>query len=137
MVSGNKNKCELAKEYYYDMLDPHTVGEVPENIQDHIANCLHCVRKLAQLYQLLSDSAHCNQKEPTTIRPQTARHFPLHEEQKIDCQMVKEFLPLLVDPKPEIQIPTIVTVHLDQCPQCTQDLETLRSSKLKSKQSRA
>jgi predicted anti-sigma-YlaC factor YlaD len=127
MLSGNKNKCELAKEYFYDMLDPDTVDKVPGHIQDHIANCLHCVSKLAQLYQLLSDSAHFNQKEPTTIRPQTARHFPLHEGQQVDCKMVKEFLPLLVDPEPEMQIPTIVTVHLDHCPQCRQDFETLRS----------
>jgi predicted anti-sigma-YlaC factor YlaD len=136
MLFGNKNKCELAKEYYYDMLDPDTIDEVPENIQDHIANCLNCVRKLARLYQLLSDSAHCNQKEPATIRSQTARYFPLHKEQQVDCKMVKEFLPLFVDPEPEIQIPTIVTVHLDQCPQCNRDFETLRSLKLNSKKSR-
>ncbi|NIP22595.1 MAG: hypothetical protein GWO10_11680 [candidate division Zixibacteria bacterium] len=127
MVSGNKNKCELAKEYFYDILDPDTLDKVPEHIQDHIANCLHCVRKLAHLYQLLLDSAHCTQTEPTAIRPETARHFPLYEEQQVDCKMVKEFLPLLVDPEPEIQIPIIVTVHLDQCPQCRQDFENLRS----------
>lgn len=136
MITGNENQCELAKEYYYDMLDSDTVDQVPEDIQDHIANCLHCVRRLAQLHQLLSDSAHRNQKEPTTIRQiptQLARHFPLHKAQ-VDCAMVKEFLPLLVDPGPGIKIPTIVTVHLDQCPQCNQDFETLRSLKLNSKQ---
>ena len=136
MIDGNENQCELAKEYYYDMLDPDTVDQVPENIQDHIANCLHCVRKLAQLHQLLSDSAHRNQKEPATKRQiptQLARHFPLHKAQ-VDCTMVKEFLPLLVDPVPEIKIPTIVTVHLDQCRQCNHDFETLRSLRLNSKQ---
>lgn len=136
MIAGNKNQCELAKEYYYDMLGPDTVDQVPENIQDHIANCLHCVRKLAQLHQLLSNSAHCNQKEPATIQQistQLARHFPLHEAQ-VDCKMLKEFLPLLVDPGLGIKIPTIVTVHLDQCPQCNQDFETLRSLKLNPKQ---
>jgi predicted anti-sigma-YlaC factor YlaD len=129
MIAGEKNQCALAKEYYYDMLDPDTVDQVPENIQDHIANCLHCVRRLAQLHQLLSDLAHRNQKEPTTIRQiptQLARHFPLHKAQ-VDCAMVKKFLPLLVDPGSGIKIPTIVTVHLDQCPQCNQDFETLRS----------
>lgn len=134
MITGNENQCELAKEYYYDMLDPDTVDQVPEDIQDHIANCLHCVRRLAQLQLLLSDSDYCNQKESTTIRPETARYFPLYEEQQVDCKMVKEFLPLLVDPELEIRIPTIVTVHLDQCPQCMQDFETLRSLKLNSKQ---
>jgi len=136
MIDGNENQCELAKEYYYDMLDPDTVDQVPENIQDHIANCLHCVRRLAQLHQLLSDSAHRNQKEPTTIRQiptQLARHFPLHEAQ-VDCSMVKEFLPLLIDPGPGIKTPAIVTLHLDQCRQCNQDFETLRSLKLNSKQ---
>ena len=136
MIAGDENQCELAKEYYYDMLDPDTVDQVPENIQDHIANCLHCVRRLAQLHQLLSDSAHCNHKEPTIIRQistQLARHFPLHEAQ-VDCKMVKEFLPLCVDPGLGIKIPTIVTLHLDQCRQCNQDFETLRSLKLNSKQ---
>ncbi|MDH4240658.1 MAG: hypothetical protein OEW48_13950 [Phycisphaerae bacterium] len=136
MIAGNKNQCELAKEYYYDMLDPDTLEQVPENIQDHIANCLYCIRRLAQLHQLLSDSALRNQKEPTTIRQkptQLARHFPLHEAQ-VDCTMVKEFLPLLVEPGPGIKIPAIVTMHLDQCPQCNRDFETLRSLKLNSKQ---
>lgn len=136
MITGNENQCELAKEYYYDMLDPDTVDQVPEDIQDHIANCLHCVRRLAQLHQLLSDSDYCNQKESITIRQiltQLSRHFPLHEAQ-IDCKMVKEFLPLLVDPGLGIQIPTILTLHLDQCPQCHQDFETLRSLKLNPKQ---
>ncbi len=136
MITGNENQCELVKEYDYDMLDPDTVDQVPEDIQDHIANCRHCVRRLAQLHQLLSDSDYCNQKESITIRQiltQLARHFPLHEAQ-IDCKMVKEFLPLFADPGLRTQIPTILTMHMDQCSQCHQDFETLRSLKLDSKQ---
>jgi hypothetical protein len=136
MIAGNEHQCELAKEYYYDMLDPDTLDQVPENIQDHIANCLYCIRRLAQLHQLLSDSDLRNQKESTTIRqipPQSARHLSLHEAQ-VDCRMVKEFLPLLVEPGLGITIPAIVTKHLDECPQCNQDFETLRSLKLNSQQ---
>lgn len=137
MIAKNENsQCELAEKYYYDMLDPDTVNRVPENILAHVANCLHCVKKLAQLYELLSDSAHCNQEESAYIRQiptQLARHFSLLGV-RVNCQTVKEFLPLLADPDLEIKIPTPVTAHLDQCPQCSQDFETLRSLKLNSKQ---
>ena len=136
MIRRNKDQCDLASEYYYDMLNPDTMNQVPENIMVHVANCVHCVKKLAQLHESLSEEPPLGPEESFYIRQipiQLVRHFSLLDTE-VDCQTVKGFLPLLVDPELEITIPTPVTVHLDQCPQCSQDFETLRSLKLDSKQ---
>ena len=136
MINRNKNQCELASEYYYDMLNPDTMNQVPESIMVHVANCMHCVQKLAQLHKSLSNTTHISQEESSYIRQipiQLVRHFSLLGI-RVDCQKVKEFLPLLADPKLEIAIPTPITVHLDQCLQCQQDFETLCSLKLNPKQ---
>lgn len=136
MISRNKNECEFASEHYYDMLNPDTINQIPEDTLVHIANCVHCVKKLAQLHESLSEPTTLSQEESSYIRQmpvQLAKHFSLLEAQ-VDCRKVKEFLPVLAIPALEIKIPTPITVHLDQCPQCSQDFETLRSLKLDSKQ---
>jgi hypothetical protein len=136
MISRNKNQCEVASEYYCDMLNPDTMNQVPENIMVHVANCVHCVKKLAQLHESLSEATLFGQEKSFYIRQiliQLVRHFSLLDAE-VDCQTVKGFLPLFVAPELEITIPTPVTVHLDQCLQCSQDFETLRSLKLDLKQ---
>jgi hypothetical protein len=52
-------------------------------------------------------------------------HFHWLDE-PITCSQVRAFLPGLLDPSVEVRIPTPITVHLDQCPQCASDLQVLR-----------
>jgi hypothetical protein len=134
MVSKYQDDCEQAKLYFYNMLNPDTMDEVPKEMFLHVANCLACIKKLARLHKILSKPLEQEESSGIKLVPaQLVRHFDLLKVE-VDCKSVKEFLPLLVNPEYEITIPTPVTVHIDQCSQCIQDLEALRSLNLNSKQ---
>lgn len=134
MISKKKTQCELASEYYYDILNPDAANPVPEKIMVHAANCLHCVKELARLHETLSEPiTHEEATYVQQIPAQLVRHFSLLGVH-VDCQTAKGFLPLMVDPELEITIPTPITVHLDNCLQCHYDYETLRLLNLESKQ---
>ena len=62
-----------------------------------------------------------------------AKHFLLLDVQAT-CRSVKWAIPLLANHLFKVDIPTPVTVHLDQCAQCMKDLETLRSLELAPKE---
>jgi hypothetical protein len=55
----------------------------------------------------------------------TLSRLPLPE-RAVTCSRVKPFLPGLLLPEVQVRIPTPITVHLDHCPECTEDLEALR-----------
>ena len=51
-------------------------------------------------------------------------------DEHVACRDVKCFLPKLALACAQIRIPTPVTVHVDHCPQCTEDLAALRELNL-------
>jgi hypothetical protein len=52
----------------------------------------------------------------------------------VNCRTARPFLPSLADPALEVGVPTPITVHLDKCQQCSDDLERIRQMKLTHKQ---
>jgi hypothetical protein len=54
----------------------------------------------------------------------------------VTCNVVKPFLPTLFEPALEVSIPTPITVHLDSCRQCSEELETIRKLNLNHEQLR-
>jgi len=45
----------------------------------------------------------------------------------ISCQTAKQFLPLLADPQEKTAVSALVTSHIETCPQCKTDIETIHS----------
>jgi len=45
---------------------------------------------------------------------------------RITCRTARPFLPSMLDAALEIKVPTPITVHLDNCLQCREDLEVIR-----------
>jgi hypothetical protein len=138
MISFNPNPlCRQAEPYYCDFLFSESRDIVPGFIVDHIKQCPHCQEQLNQLENELSKANILLQSEPGQVagaitlilRP----HFA-YVGKPVTCQAVKPFLPGLLDPALEIRMPTPITVHLDHCKQCTQDLETIRGLNLSRKQ---
>ena len=52
----------------------------------------------------------------------------------VTCNIVKPFLPSLLDPALEIRIPTPIITHLHKCQQCAEDLDIIRCLNLNRKQ---
>jgi len=136
MVSQNREQCNPAVKHIYDMAFSGTIDTVPEDIRCHISNCPNCSQKLDQMRRFISESAVFKKSRATSmaqIVDQAKRHFAFIGK-IVDCRTVKGFLPLLADPKLNITIPTPITVHLDECRQCSEDYSTLRLLNLGSNQ---
>ncbi len=136
MKPRDKRLCNRAAKYFFRILNPRPSVTIPKKIMDHVNECPHCIENLAQFQSSQSDSAIYKETEHSSLRKiaeQMERHLLLLGAE-VGCQRVKAFLPLLADPELEIRIPTPITVHVDECEQCTADYSALRSLNLGSEQ---
>ncbi len=133
MVAFNGSEpCGRAEVYYHDFLVDGNDPSIPPGVREHIKRCAHCRRRLARLRDLLNEG-----ERPAAPRVDAQRavighlesHFRLLGE-RVTCRHVKRFLPGLLDSSARIRIPTPVTVHIDHCPACAADLESLKALKL-------
>jgi len=137
MIAPNNNSlCGEAKLYYYDFLHDESRELIPESILNHIEQCKHCHEKTDQLKVVLSQTDGIEPEQgqvSSAIITMLELHFAYIGE-RVTCKTVRPFLPGLLDPTLEIRIPTPITAHLDNCPQCAEALETIRSLNLNLKQ---
>jgi hypothetical protein len=137
MVAANLNSlCEEAELYYYAFILGKGHELIPEHIVEHISQCQKCQEQVNELKVALlqADSIDQEQKQANSA---TATILKLHFAcigKPVTCQTVKPFLPTLLDPVLQIRIPTPITAHLDNCQQCSEDLEVIRSLRLNRKQ---
>jgi len=138
MVALNRGaSCRDAEPYYYDFqLDPNNPA-VPDSVTGHIKDCAYCQEALRRLEGLLAES----ETGGTADRPQDDAELidalSLHFEyigDYVTCAHVKPFLPALAMPSGQIRIPTPITVHVDNCPQCAADLDAIRGLHLRAEQ---
>ena len=129
--------CRQAELHYYDFLQDHRRQLVPESVTAHFKQCKYCqvqINKLEELLSRLEDQAEPELKQnSTTVTAMLKSHFG-YLGQPVTCQTVKPFLPTLLDATLEIKIPTPITVHLDNCPQCCKDLDVIIDMGLSRKQ---
>jgi hypothetical protein len=140
MVALNFNSlCKEAELYYYDFLCREDRKAVPEFITDHIKQCRQCQGQLNQLAHVLSMAeGHIEpwQKQvDSAVNMMLKLHFA-YVGKTVTCQTARPFLPTLLDHALEIGIPTPITAHLDNCKECSEDLETIRMLNLSRKQLR-
>jgi len=126
-------RCGEAEAYFHDYLDDERRPPVPSAVIDHIRSCSRCRERLAQLKELLAETARLGAAEPagrdTRIVDELQAHFE-HLDEPVRCAQVKPFLPRLLDPSIRVRIPTPITIHLDNCPACSEDLEVLEGFEL-------
>jgi hypothetical protein len=140
MIAHNFNSlCKQAELYYYDFLSNESQELIPEFIIDHINHCQHCHEQINQLKDVLSqveDYIDPKQKQVSfAIVTWLKLHFA-YVGKPVTCETVKPFLPSLLEPALEIRIPTPITVHLDNCQRCSEDLDMIRKLNLSRKQLR-
>ncbi len=138
MIASNDNPiCQKAMLYYYDYLNDPTRENIPAESLAHIDQCRFCQTELERLQITLAEtesdeSLNLSQKDSVAIT-----NLSLHFEYigvSVKCKTVQPFLPSLADPALAIRIPTPITVHLDKCRQCADDLETIQKLNLTHKQ---
>jgi hypothetical protein len=133
----DKDACDIALEYMYDVIYSKDKELVPAQVQAHIESCSYCSKQLAGIKVFLTEHAGFRSQSKAVARARIGAYAKEHLEfigKQVDCRLIKEFLPLLADPMLSITIPTPITVHLDQCSQCSKDVAMLRSLNLKSSQ---
>jgi len=123
MHGYGESLCQEAREYYYDFL---CRGEkaVPKALVHHIRNCPFCQEEIRRLGEVIHSSDDPSRFPPTPAQDAVvealSREFELLSEQ-VRCRHVKRFLPDLSSPSRLIRIPTPVTIHAENCPQCAKD----------------
>lgn len=136
MITTNPNSsCREAELYYYDCAGGEGLGAVPEEVNEHIRGCVRCQGQIDGLKDVLSeagDGSESGQGSAAVVRL-LKLHFAYISE-RVSCATVKPFLASLSDPTLEIGIPTPITMHLDKCRWCSEDLERIRELKLDRKQ---
>lgn len=137
MIAPNFNlMCEVAKACYYDYLCQENRGHIPPEILAHIKQCSFCQAQADKLKFELARSAMHNEENFEQINSATTANLRLHFafiDKHVTCQTVKPFLPMLLDAVLTIRIPTPITVHLDNCQQCSDDLKAIEKLNLDSK----
>ncbi|MCK4751840.1 MAG: hypothetical protein KAS75_00235 [Planctomycetes bacterium] len=135
-MTDSNSMCAQAEKYYYEYLSGQSEEGIPKKISDHIAGCEHCQAETNRLKDELETAIPTNSSKPKTdaaITTALGLHFA-YIGTPVTCQTARLFLPSLADPVLKIGIPTPITVHLDKCQQCADDLETIRQSNLAHKQ---
>lgn len=123
--------CGSVRPYYRDYIDPEARSAIPQPMLRHIAGCDYCLGQISRLRQELLQA----QMVPPALTDQLitallGQHFLLADK-KVDCPKVRQFLPGLADPKVDIRIPTPVTVHIERCQACREDLDLLKALRLR------
>ena len=138
MISQNPHSnCTAARLYYYDFLNERTRVGIPESALYHIEECCDCQSEIERLEVLL---AHADENADSDQRRRDAAIstlLRLHFAQAgapVTCSMVKPFLASLADPVLKLRVPTPLTMHIDKCCSCGDDLRTLRDLHLTHKQ---
>jgi len=137
MIARNPNLlCKQAEPYYYDFLCDDSRGLIPESVVNHIEQCQNCREQINKLKAALSQ-ADAIESEQGQVRSAVTAMLKLHFDyvgKPVTCNVVKPFLPCLLDPALEIRIPTPIITHLHNCQQCSEDLDMIRCLNLNRKQ---
>jgi hypothetical protein len=138
MIAFDPNSaCEQAKAYYYQYLSGDTKESIPTQTLGHIDRCSSCQADVKRLKVMLAEgeehAVESSKEANATIATYLRFHF-VYLRAFVDCKTLKLFLPSLAIPALEVSVPTPITVHLDNCQQCVNDLQTIRQLKLTGKQ---
>ncbi len=139
MIARNhESLCSQAEPYYYDFLFNESRELIPEPVVNHIVQCQNCQQQINQLEAVLSqtDGPESKHKQVNSaVTTMLTLHFA-YIGKPVTCKTTKPFLPSLLDTALKIGIPTPITVHLDNCRKCSEDLETIHRLNLTRKQLR-
>ena len=130
------SECEFAEKHFDMLVHADRHYQTPRRVVRHIKNCPKCKKRLEQYHDIVLEPNKLDERQAFRINETTARlvqHFSFLDK-KVDCQTTRRFLPQLADTELPILIPTPISVHAEQCPQCERALEMIRQLNLNSQQ---
>ena len=137
MIYSQKSRiCEEAELYYLSLAFGGEYGDAPEQIVSHVESCGYCQTQLKALkdHLLPADTADLdNSRLPEAQIHMLGLHLA-YLGKEVGCEVVKPFLPSLLEPSLKVAIPTPITVHLDRCELCRRDLAAIEAIGLSGKQ---
>jgi len=137
MIAHNPNSlCKQAELYYYDFVYSESRGLIPESIVNHVEQCQHCREQINKLKAVLSqaDGLESQQSQVgSAVTTMLKLHFA-YVGKPVTCNIVKPFLPTLLDQTLGMRIPTPIVTHVCDCQQCSEDLDIIRCLNLDRKQ---
>jgi hypothetical protein len=135
----DRSLCEPASVYYYDYIESGTLED--KALEQHIRNCPACQKRIEELKGIIdsdkpgeqftydrqsTDSLTSrNYKAPLRAVRMIEAHYR-YEGAKLGCGQVKPFLPTLLIESAQVSAATPVTVHIDNCSECREDLQRIR-----------
>ena len=132
MISYNdRSNCKHARLHYYDLLATETPADVPDDVRQHIAACRHCQADMSRLEAMLADKDRNGDSEQRRRDSAVSKLLSLHFawiDKPVTCTSTKPFLASLADPLLRIVIPTPITVHIDKCRRCAEELSAIKNS---------
>ncbi|MHC4159649.1 MAG: hypothetical protein ACYSSO_11300 [Planctomycetota bacterium] len=137
MVAYRHNQlCKEAKLHYYDFLFSEGRGDIPESTIEHLEQCKYCKEQISKLKEMLlqTDSLKSEQEQvSSTVAAMLKLHFA-YTGKPVTCDIVKPFLPGLLDSTLGMSIPSPIVTHIFNCKECSEDLDVIRSLSLGRKQ---
>jgi hypothetical protein len=125
----SKSACISVQEYYYDLICPDGMREIPKEALEHIHQCKECHEEMDRLREVLASEGNDVQEalpQGPALPSILESHFSCLDH-PVDCSTVKRFLPVLAVPALKVTIPTPITVHLEHCPACLRDFHALQN----------
>ena len=128
--------CEEAELYYLSLAFGGEYGDAPEQIVSHVESCGYCQTQLKALkdHLLTAGTADSDNSQLPEAQIHMLGLHLAHLGKEVGCEVVKPFLPSLLEPSLKVAIPTPITVHLDRCELCRRDLAAIEAMGLSGKQ---
>ena len=125
--------CEKAKRFYYAALYGEVKKDIPADILEHLRECQRCQDALVYLKEGI-DTIELWGRHVIEVVTENARGHFEHLNEWVTCSQVKRFLPNLAHPEYRVTIATPIITHMDHCYPCNENLKTIKSLELESRQ---
>lgn len=129
----NPSECFQYSPYFYDYLCDNR-DDIPESALTHIAQCSQCT---AEVDVLEAELKACDSSADEVGEAARLANLEFHFAyigKDVGCIEVKPFLASMVSDSLGMKIPTPVTVHIENCPACSNDMQEIREMALPEKQ---
>ena len=126
-MTVENNKCQNAEPFFYEFFNGSSLT-IPDEVVEHIENCSSCLSSIASMKDVFeqSNDALPSNSRHAILASELGRHYSFLDK-PVTCSSVKPFMAGFSDPTMQITVPTPITVHVQHCEKCREDINTIKS----------